>query len=241
MSLIVSNLCISIGHKTIVENLNITLHKGQIIGLFGPNGSGKSSAFYAIAGLYEPLSGSICIETHGTIIDTTKLPLFQKVRLGLGYLPQDRTLLMDLTTEENIWAVIETQESFAKNPQQQLDYLLDCFGLNGVRHNLGKFLSGGERRRCELACLLAHQPTYLLLDEPFAGIDPISIKQIKSILCHLKQHHGILITDHQVIETMNICDDVLVMRHGKLIAQGTPESVRQHKDVQSFYLGETNE
>ena len=237
MSLIVEHLSVTIGGKNIVDRLSFTLHKGHIIGLFGPNGSGKSSAFYAIAGLCVPSSGSVFIETDGVRTDTTQYPLFTKVTLGLGYLPQDRTLLMELTTEENIWAVIETQAGNHKNHHQLLDYLLDCFGLNGVRHNIGKYLSGGERRRCELACLLAHQPSYLLLDEPFAGIDPISIKQIKSILCHLKQHHGILITDHQVVETMNICDEVLVMRNGHLMAQGVPDAVRLHADVQSYYLG----
>lgn len=240
MRLIIENLSVTINHKKIVENLSITLNKGQIIGLFGPNGSGKSSAFYAIAGLCSPSSGSVFIEKDGIRIDTTYEPLFQKVTHGLGYLPQDRTLLTDLTTEENIRAVIETQHDNRKNHNKFLEYLLDCFGLNGVRHNIGKYLSGGERRRCELACLLAHQPEYLLLDEPFAGIDPISIKQIKSILCHLKQHHGILITDHQVVETMDICDEVFVMRNGRLMAQGTPESVRLQADVQTYYLGENN-
>ena len=238
MSLIIKNLQVTIQKKIIVDNLSFTLPKRKIIGLFGPNGSGKSSAFYAIAGLYQPSSGSVSIDCNGTEVDTTHMPLFKKVSLGLGYLPQDRTLLMDITTEENIWAVIESHSDNRKTRQKLLDYLLDCFGLNGVRHNMGKYLSGGERRRCELACLLAHRPQYLLLDEPFAGIDPISIKQIKSILLHLKQHHGILITDHQVMETMNICDEVLVMRNGKLLAQGSPESIRTHSDVQSYYLGE---
>lgn len=238
MTLIVKDLHVTIGKKTIVECLNFSLKKGHILGLFGPNGSGKSTAFYAISGLYKPNRGSITITANDTVIDTTHLPLFEKVKLGLGYLPQDRTLLMDLTAEENIWAVIETCNSDPKNRKQFLDYLIDCFGLNGVRHSLGKFLSGGERRRCELACLLAHQPDYLLLDEPFAGIDPISIKQIKSILRHLKQNHAILITDHQVIETMNLCDEVIVMKNGQLLAQGSPESIRANLDVQNSYLGE---
>ena len=238
MSLLVQNLHIRIGHKTIVECLNFTLEKGQILGLFGPNGSGKSTAFYAISGLYKPTSGSILLKNEHTTIDTTLMPLFEKVKLGLGYLPQDRTLIMELTAEENIWAVIETCNHEPKNRKQYLDYLIDCFGLNGVRHHIGKYLSGGERRRCELACLLAHNPTYLLLDEPFAGIDPISIKQIKSILRHLKHNHAILITDHQVIETMNLCDEVIVMKNGRLLAQGSPESIRINSEVQASYLGE---
>lgn len=235
MSLIVKNLSIAIGNKLIADNINLKLEKGQIIGLFGPNGSGKSTTFYAISGLYKPTRGQILI-TDNIVQDTTNLPLFAKIKLGLGYLPQDRTLIMELTAEENIQAVLECNTAL-KNKKQFLDYLVDCFNLNSVRHNSGKYLSGGERRRCELACLLAHQPSYLLLDEPFAGIDPISIKQIKSILRHLKQNHGILITDHQVKETMNICDEVLIMRNGKLIAQGTPESVLSNPEVQASYLG----
>lgn len=238
MSLIIEKLHIRIGRKTIVEQLSLILEKGQILGLFGPNGSGKSTAFYAISGLYKPTGGTVTIKNETATIDTTHMPLFEKVKLGLGYLPQDRTLLMDLTAEENIWAVIETRSSQLKNSTQFLDYLIDCFGLNGIRHSLGKYLSGGERRRCELACLLAHQPSYLLLDEPFAGIDPISIKQIKSILRHLKQHHGILITDHQVIETMNLCDEVLVMKDGRLLAQGSPDAIRLNTEVQETYLGD---
>lgn len=236
MSLIVKDLHIRIGNKTIVERLNFSLEKGQILGLFGPNGSGKSTAFYAISGLYKPTSGSIIIKNEKEL-DTTHMPLFQKVKLGLGYLPQDRTLLMDLTAEQNIWAVIETCSHDLKNRKQSLDYLIDCFGLNSVRHHIGKNLSGGERRRCEIACLLAHQPKYLLLDEPFAGIDPISIKQIKSILRHLKQNHAILITDHQVVETMNLCDEVIVMKNGQLLAQGSPEDIRNNLEVQTSYLG----
>lgn len=237
MSLIVQELSVTISDKTIVKNLSFNLEKGKIIGLFGPNGSGKTTAFYAISGLYRPSSGTIAFHSDGHVIETSHLPLFEKVKLGLGYLPQDRTLIMELTVEQNIWAVIETRPSIRKQ-KVLLDYLIDCFGLHGVRHRLGKFLSGGERRRCELACLLAHQPQYLLLDEPFAGIDPISIKHIKSILRHLKQNHGILITDHQVMETMSLCDEVLIMRHGTLLRQGTPEAILADPEVQNHYLGD---
>lgn len=231
-----NQVSLTIKNKKILSSLSFYIKSGTITGLLGPNGSGKTSCFYAIIGLIIPTSG--CITLNETNI--TYYSISKRSQYGLCYLPQESSIFNGLTVEDNIMAAIELQSSITKKQRtNQLDRLIKQFNLKTIRKTLGIQLSGGERRRTEIARTLVCNPKFILLDEPFAGIDPISIIEIKNIILQLKQHDiGILITDHNVRETLNLCDNAFIINNGKIIMQGNKESILTSKSVQKHYLGE---
>ena len=223
--------------KTVVNNVSFKLEQGQILGLLGPNGAGKTTCFYMIVGLIKSDSGQILLNNH----DITRYPMHKRAKLGLGYLPQEASIFRKLTVENNILAILETQPEMNKASRyEKLETLLDEFNLIKVRYSIGMSLSGGERRRVEIARALASNPQFILLDEPFAGVDPISVSDIKNQISYLtkKRKIGILITDHNVRETLSICDEALIMNEGSTIAHGKPSDILNHSQVKAVYLGD---
>lgn len=235
--LMIKNLTKTYNKRKIVNNVSLEISQGSIIGLLGPNGAGKTTCFYMILGLIQCDSGSILLNEQ----DITCLPIHNRAKLGIGYLPQESSIFRKLSVADNILAVLEIVGS-TKTPEerkQRLDHLLTEFNLNHLSNTLGISLSGGERRRLEIARTLAANPKFILLDEPFAGVDPISITEIKRILKKLaKKQIGILITDHNVRETLNICDKAFVMGSGQIIATGNAFDIINHPKVKEVYLGE---
>lgn len=222
--------------RQVVQNVGLEVQEGQIVGLLGPNGAGKTTTFYMIVGLVASDKGSIVLNDE----DLTHAPMHLRARKGIGYLPQESSIFRKLSVAQNIMAILETRKDLSKNEREnELNLLLDEFSINHIRDSLGISLSGGERRRVEIARALAANPRFVLLDEPFAGVDPISVIDIKKIIRQLKSKGiGILITDHNVRETLDVCEHAYIVSQGQLIASGTPEEVLDDKTVREVYLGD---
>jgi lipopolysaccharide export system ATP-binding protein len=221
--------------RPVVQNVSIRVRRGEAVGLLGPNGAGKTTTFYMIVGLVRPDHGTISLEGH----DITALPMYRRARLGIGYLPQEASVFRGLTVEGNIMAALEVVESDPDRRDLMLDALLAEFGISHLRRTSALALSGGERRRVEIARALATQPHYILLDEPLAGIDPIAVGEIRDLISHLKDRRiGVLITDHNVRETLEIVDRAYIMHDGQVLMEGAPNEVVAHQDVRRVYLGE---
>jgi lipopolysaccharide export system ATP-binding protein len=221
--------------RPVVRNVSITLRRGEAVGLLGPNGAGKTTTFYMIVGLVRPDTGSISLDGH----DITTLPMYRRARLGIGYLPQEASVFRGLNVEQNVMAALEVVEPDSLKREQMLAELLAEFGIGHLRRTPALALSGGERRRVEIARALATQPSYILLDEPLAGIDPIAVGEIRDLVSHLKHRGiGVLITDHNVRETLEIIDRAYIMHDGQVLMEGVPEAVVAHEDVRRVYLGE---
>ncbi|HJS85763.1 MAG TPA: LPS export ABC transporter ATP-binding protein [Acetobacteraceae bacterium] len=221
--------------RPVVRNVSVTLHRGEAVGLLGPNGAGKTTTFYMIVGLVRPDTGSIKLDGA----DITQLPMYRRARLGVGYLPQEASVFRGLNVERNIMAALEVVEPDRDRRDQMLDELLAEFGIGHLRRTPALALSGGERRRVEIARALATQPAYILLDEPLAGIDPIAVGEIRDLVSHLKHRGiGVLITDHNVRETLEIIDRAYIMHDGQVLMEGRPNEVVAHEGVRRVYLGE---
>lgn len=222
--------------RRILEGVSLSVASGDVVGLLGPNGAGKTTCFYMVVGLVKPDQGAI--ELDGK--DVTRHPMHERARLGVGYLPQEASVFRQLTVSQNIMAILETRKSLdARLREDKLETLLEELQIAHIRDSLGISLSGGERRRVEIARALAADPGFILLDEPFAGVDPISVIDIQRIIIHLKERNiGVLITDHNVRETLGICDSAYILSQGKVIAQGTPDHVLDNDEVRNVYLGQ---
>ncbi|MEM6360354.1 MAG: LPS export ABC transporter ATP-binding protein [Bacteroidota bacterium] len=221
--------------RTVVDHVSVTVSQGEIVGLLGPNGAGKTTTFYMIVGLIKPNEGEIFLDEE----NITDLPMYRRAKLGIGYLAQEASVFRKLTVEENIMAVLEMRKMSKKQMKEKTEALLEEFSLTHVRKNLGMVLSGGERRRTEIARALAVDPNFVLLDEPFAGVDPIAVEEIQSIVAKLKEKNiGILITDHNVNETLSITDRAYLMFEGKLLKAGTAEDLAADEQVRRVYLGQ---
>ncbi|HIK75696.1 MAG: LPS export ABC transporter ATP-binding protein [Alcanivorax sp.] len=229
------NLAKSYKSTRVIEDVSLEVEAGQIVGLLGPNGAGKTTCFYMIVGLVAADAGRI--EINGN--DITHLPMHGRAKRGIGYLPQEASIFRRLTVEQNIMAILETRKSLSKaERKEQLEKLLQEFHIDHIRDSMGMSLSGGERRRAEIARGLATDPDFILLDEPFAGVDPISVNDIKSIIRHLKDRGiGVLITDHNVRETLDICDTAYIVSTGHIIAAGDADSILGNQQVRDVYLG----
>jgi lipopolysaccharide export system ATP-binding protein len=222
--------------RPVVRDVSLRIESGEVVGLLGPNGAGKTTCFYMIVGLVPLDSGQI----HLDQTELTRLPMHQRARLGLSYLPQEASVFRKLTVEENIMAILETQKDLSpEQREQRLEELLEELHVTARRHNTGMSLSGGERRRVEIARALATRPRFILLDEPFAGVDPISVLDIQQLILHLKQRGiGVLITDHNVRETLKICDRAYILSEGQALAAGAPADILYNEEVKKVYLGE---
>jgi lipopolysaccharide export system ATP-binding protein len=224
--------------RTVVNNVSVNVSQGEIVGLLGPNGAGKTTSFYMIVGLIKPNEGKIFLENE----DITALPMYQRAKIGIGYLAQEASVFRKLTVEENIMAVLEMRDYTKQQRKEKTEQLIEEFSLQKVRKSFGMSLSGGERRRTEIARALAVDPKFVLLDEPFAGVDPIAVEEIQSIVSRLKNKNiGILITDHNVDETLSITDRAYLMVDGKLFKSGTAEELANDPQVRKVYLGQNFE
>jgi len=222
--------------RAVLSDISLSVGKGEVLGLLGPNGAGKTTCFYSIMGLVRPDSGRILMDG----IDVTRLPMYRRAILGLGYLPQETSIFRGLTVEQNIAAVLELNEPDPDARSADLERLLDEFGLVRLRSSAAMALSGGERRRCEIARALAAKPSIMLLDEPFAGIDPIAVGDIQALVRHLTERGiGVLITDHNVRETLGLIDRAYIIHSGHVLTEGSPEEIVANPDVRRFYLGES--
>ncbi|MEJ2141317.1 MAG: LPS export ABC transporter ATP-binding protein [Gammaproteobacteria bacterium] len=221
--------------RDVVKDVSLEVHSGEIVGLLGPNGAGKTTSFYMVVGLITADHGRITLDD----IDLTVMPINKRARHGIGYLPQEASIFRKLSVTDNILAILQTRKDLTPAQQQQnLDELLEELHITHIRNNLGMSLSGGERRRVEIARALATEPAFILLDEPFAGVDPISVLDIQSIIRHLKERGiGVLITDHNVRETLGICERAYIMNAGEVIAQGNPDNLLENEQVRKVYLG----
>ncbi|MEC9023725.1 MAG: LPS export ABC transporter ATP-binding protein [Pseudomonadota bacterium] len=230
------NLAKAYKSRQVVRDVSLSVSTGQIVGLLGPNGAGKTTTFYMIVGLVNLDKGKIEIGDN----ELTHQPMHERARRGIGYLPQEASIFRKLTVHENIMAILQTRKDLnSQQQEEEADALLDEFNINHIRNSTGMSLSGGERRRVEIARALAAKPQFILLDEPFAGVDPISVNDIKKIIQHLRDRGiGILITDHNVRETLDVCEKAYIVSHGELIAQGTAEQVLSNQKVRDVYLGE---
>ena len=225
----------SFGTRQVVRGVSIYVRRGEAVGLLGPNGAGKTTVFYMITGLIKADRGAIELDGH----DVTRLPMYQRARLGIGYLPQEASIFRGLTVEQNIRAVLEVVEPSRKKRERELDALLDEFNVTRLRKSPSIALSGGERRRVEIARALATRPNYMLLDEPFAGIDPIAVGDIQDLVRHLTNRGiGVLITDHNVRETLGLTDRAYIVYAGQILTEGSPEEIVNDPDVRRLYLGE---
>ena len=235
-TLVAKHLAKSYKSRQVVRDVSLEVSTGQIVGLLGPNGAGKTTTFYMIVGLVPLDKGEICIDQ----LDMSIQPMHERARHGIGYLPQEASIFRKLTVYENLMAILQTRKELTKDQrEQQADDLMDEFNVNHIRNNLGMSLSGGERRRVEIARALAANPKFILLDEPFAGVDPISVNDIKKIIQQLKERNiGVLITDHNVRETLDVCEKAYIVSHGELIASGTADEVLSNQKVRDVYLGD---
>jgi lipopolysaccharide export system ATP-binding protein len=234
MKLEAKNLIKKYKQRTVVNNVSFEVSQGEIVGLLGPNGAGKTTSFYMIVGLIKPNEGNIFLEGE----DITKDPMYRRAQKGIGYLAQEASVFRKLTVEDNIMAILEMTDLKAEERHEKLEELINEFSLHKVRKNRGDLLSGGERRRTEIARALAANPNFILLDEPFAGVDPIAVEEIQSIVAKLKQKNiGILITDHNVQETLSITDRAYLLFEGKILESGTPEVLAANEMVRKVYLG----
>lgn len=221
--------------REVVKSVSIDVDRGEVVGLLGPNGAGKTTSFYMMVGLVKADKGFINLDSE----DVTDLPLHVRAKKGIGYLPQEASVFRELSVEENIFSVLEVRDLSDKERQNSLDNLIRDFGLDHIRKSKGRELSGGERRRVEIARSLALDPKFVLLDEPFAGVDPLAVHDIQSIIKRLKQKNiGVLITDHNVRETLGIVDRAYIMSAGELLVSGTPEEIVNNEIARKFYLGE---
>jgi lipopolysaccharide export system ATP-binding protein len=222
--------------RQVVKDLTIEVARGEVVGLLGPNGAGKTTAFYMIVGLVPTDAGRILLDD----LDVSKLPVHRRARLGLGYLPQEASVFRKLSVEDNILAILETRPELDGSKRQEiLESLLEELHISHIRHSIGQALSGGERRRVEIARALAAEPQFMLLDEPFAGVDPISVLDIQRIIRHLSARNiGVLITDHNVRETLGICSRAYIVSAGSVIASGTAEDILANREVREVYLGQ---
>jgi lipopolysaccharide export system ATP-binding protein len=231
----VHNLAKSYKTRRVVEDVSLHVARGEAVGLLGPNGAGKTTVFYMITGLVKPDRGVISLDGY----DVTPLPMYRRARLGIGYLPQEASVFRGLSVEDNIRAVLEITQPDPKKREEELDALLEEFRLTRMRHTPAVALSGGERRRCEIARALAGHPSFMLLDEPFAGIDPIAVGGIQDLVRHLKARGiGVLITDHSVRETLGLTDRAYIIYNGHVLTEGSPEEIVANPDVRRIYLGE---
>ena len=231
----IHNLAKSYKARRVVEDVSLHVGRGEAVGLLGPNGAGKTTVFYMITGLVKPDKGLISLDGY----DVTPLPMYRRARLGIGYLPQEASIFRGLSVEDNIRAVLEITQPDKKRQEEELNALLDEFRLTRLRHSPAVALSGGERRRCEIARALAGHPSFMLLDEPFAGIDPIAVGDIQDLVRHLKARGiGVLITDHSVRETLGLTDRAYIIYNGHVLTEGSPEEIVANPDVRRIYLGE---
>ena len=224
------------GKRTVVNNVSFEVNQGEIVGLLGPNGAGKTTSFYMVVGLVKPDEGEVYLDGRSI----TDLPMYKRAQMGIGYLPQEASVFRKLSVEDNIIAVLEMTKLSKKEQKDKLEFLLDEFRLGHVRKSPGDVLSGGERRRTEIATALAVDPKFILLDEPFAGIDPIAVEDIQTIVSKLKfKNIGILITDHNVQETLSITDRAYLLFEGKILKSGTAEELAEDEQVRKVYLGQS--
>jgi len=222
------------GERTVVNNVDVELKRGEVVGLLGPNGAGKTTTFYMLTGMIKPFSGDIFLDDESV----TDLPMYKRSQKGVGYLAQDASVFTKLSVEDNIKLVLEMTELSAEEQAEKLEKLIDEFSIGHIRHNKGFALSGGERRRLEIARSLVTDPSFILLDEPFAGIDPIAVEDIQGIINTLKSKNiGVLITDHNVRETLKIIDKVYIVNEGSIYFQGSPDEAVRNENIKKFYLG----
>ena len=235
MKLSTSNLVKIYKGRRVVNNVSIEVNQGEIVGLLGPNGAGKTTSFYQIVGFIQPDEGAVYLDNK----DITKVPMYRRAQLGIAYLPQEVSVFRKLTVEDNLKAILEMTKLSKKEQEQKMENLLDEFGLQHVRKNLGEVLSGGEKRRIEIARCLTVDPKFILLDEPFAGVDPIAVEDIQDIVSKLKEKNiGILITDHNVQETLHIVDRANLLFEGSILKTGTAEELAADEQVRRVYLGQ---
>lgn len=228
----------SYSNRTVVDHVSVSVKQGEIVGLLGPNGAGKTTTFYMVVGLIKPDHGDVFLDEA----NITKLPMYKRAQMGLGYLPQEASVFRKLSVEDNIKAILEMTDLPKIAQKERLEALLDEFRLHHVRKNNGDSLSGGERRRTEIARALAVDPKFILLDEPFAGVDPIAVEDIQTVVARLKfKNIGILITDHNVNETLSICDRAYLLIEGKIFKHGTAEELAEDEQVRRLYLGKNFE
>ncbi|MCI6825978.1 MAG: LPS export ABC transporter ATP-binding protein, partial [Spirochaetia bacterium] len=234
-TLTVKDLHKSFGRKNVVKGVDFSMQTGEVLGLLGPNGAGKTTTFYMIVGFYKPTAGDIFLNSQ----QITKLPMYKRARLGISYLPQEPSVFKKLTVEENIWSILETRKDLShKEKKQQLEELIEEFSIGRIRKQYAYTLSGGERRRTEIARSLAIEPKFLLLDEPFAGIDPIAVADIKGMIALLaKRGIGILITDHNVRDTLEITDRAIIVSTGQIMIQGSKQEILESEVAREIYLG----
>lgn len=222
--------------RKVVDDVSIAVEQGQVVGLLGPNGAGKTTSFYMIVGLISPDSGTVRLERE----DITELPMYQRARKGISYLPQEPSVFRKLSVQENLLAILETLPLSSRERRDKMNQLIEQLGLEKVRHNKGYALSGGERRRVEIARCLAIEPHFLLLDEPFSGIDPIQVRELQMIISELRDSGiGILVTDHNVRETLAVTDRAYIINNGKIFRAGTPDALGRDPEVKRVYLGES--
>jgi lipopolysaccharide export system ATP-binding protein len=234
--LLAEKLAKSYKGREVVKNVSLRIESGEVVGLLGPNGAGKTTTFYMVVGLVKPNSGNLTLDGR----DIAQLPMHMRAKLGIGYLPQEASVFRKLSVADNVLAILQTRKDLNNSQRQQkMEDLLDELHISHIRNNLGMSLSGGERRRAEIARALASEPNFILLDEPFAGVDPISVLDIQGIIKHLKERDiGVLITDHNVRETLKICERGYIMNAGEVISQGNPEFLLKDEQVRKVYLGE---
>lgn len=238
MILRAENIFKKYGDRTVVKDVSVEVKQGEIVGLLGPNGAGKTTSFYMIVGLVHPNEGKIFLDDK----DITKLPMYKRAQMGVGYLPQEVSVFRKLSVEDNISAILEMMNLTKAQQKEKLEALIEEFGLGHVRKNLGDNLSGGEKRRTEIARALASDPSFILLDEPFAGVDPIAVEDIQNIVAKLKNKNiGILITDHNVQETLSITDRAYLLFEGSILKAGTAEELASDEQVRRVYLGQSFE
>ena len=235
MILRADNLVKTYKGRSVVKGISVEVNQGEIVGLLGPNGAGKTTSFYMIVGLIRPNEGKVFLEDQ----DITQDPMYKRAQKGIGYLAQEASVFRKLTVEDNILAVLEMSEKSKEEQREKLESLIDEFSLHKVRKNRGDLLSGGERRRTEIARALAADPKFILLDEPFAGVDPIAVEEIQMIVARLKHRNiGILITDHNVNETLSITDRAYLLAEGNIMLTGTPQQIADDEMARKFYLGQ---
>ncbi|MGI2260547.1 LPS export ABC transporter ATP-binding protein [Shewanella sp. GXUN23E] len=236
LTLKAEHLAKSYKNRQVVKDVSLEVKTGQIVGLLGPNGAGKTTTFYMVVGLVKSDKGAIYINDEDLTLD----PMHMRARKGIGYLPQEASIFRKLSVRDNIMAVLQTRKALTNEQrEEQLEHLLEEFNITHIRDSMGMALSGGERRRVEIARALAANPKFILLDEPFAGVDPISVIDIKKIIEQLKSRGlGVLITDHNVRETLDVCEHAYIVSHGNLIAEGTPAEILDNQQVRAVYLGE---
>lgn len=224
------------GRKKAVQGVNFKIHSGEVVGLLGPNGAGKTTSFYMVVGFHKPTSGQILLDDK----NVTQLPMYKRAQLGISYLPQEPSVFKKLTVEENIWSILETRKDIGrKEKRKRLEELIEEFGIGHIRKQFAYTLSGGERRRTEIARSLAIEPKFLLLDEPFAGIDPIAVADIKGIIKILaKKNIGVLITDHNVRDTLEITERAYIVSTGQILVEGNKDAIIQNEQARQIYLGE---